>query len=148
MRIFLSNLIDRKPPWTIVAQDSKGQLFKNSPSLWLKGVWDPRLSFCVLFLTPIAMTIRVCPGAFGLELGRPNRNQATTEIYPKCWFYTGFISMSNWHQSTFLHWCWHWRAFSLHRRKARAILAFQHCIRFLNVMTALISKPIKHTQVL
>ena len=29
MRIFLSDLIE-KPPWTIITQDSKGQLLKNN----------------------------------------------------------------------------------------------------------------------
>ena len=56
---------------------------KKSPSLWLKGVWDPELSSYVLFLTPIAMTIRVCPGAFGLELCPANRTQAASEIDQK-----------------------------------------------------------------
>ena len=41
------------------------------------------LSLGVGILTPIAMTIRVCPGAFGLELCRPNLPQATPEIYQK-----------------------------------------------------------------
>ena len=52
---------------------------KFAGPLWPKGVWDPGLSF--VFLIPIAMTIRVLPGAFGLELCPPNRNQATPQIY-------------------------------------------------------------------
>ena len=55
---------------------------KNLPSLWLKGVWDPQLS--VEFLTPIAITIKVCPGAFGLERCRANRCQATPENHQTC----------------------------------------------------------------
>ena len=63
------------------------------------------LSLGVGILTPIAMAIRVLPGAFGLELCRPNRCQATHENHQNHWFPTGFISVFARHRLTFLHWC-------------------------------------------
>ena len=57
-----------------------------------QSVWDPQLSF--VFLTPIAMAIRILPGAFGLELCPLNRNQPTLTFYQRHWFYRGFISIS------------------------------------------------------
>ena len=49
-----------------------------SPGLWPKGVRDPLLRCC--FLIPIAMTIRVLPGAFCLEPCPLNRCQTTHEF--------------------------------------------------------------------
>ena len=38
-------------------------------------------SLSVGVLKPITMTIRICPGAFGVELCPVNRNQEAPEIY-------------------------------------------------------------------
>ena len=51
-------------------------------------------------------------------------------------FYTCVIRISAWHRSAFLYWSWHWRAISLHRRKARAILASSHGEWFQCLMTS------------
>ena len=66
--------------WRGMSNDKREQIARPMA----QSVWEPQLSF--VFVTPIAMTIRVLPGAFGLELCRANLPQATLEMNQHVWF--------------------------------------------------------------
>ena len=67
------------PPVACLLLPIAHALIINSPGPWPQGVWDQELSF--VLLNSIAMTIKVLPGAFGLELCPANRCQTTPQIY-------------------------------------------------------------------
>ena len=94
-----------------------------------QSVWDPELSF--VCLKPIAMAIRILPGALGLELCRVNRNQATLKFDQNHWFYIGCISVCGWHRSIFLGLGFRVLLFLVEPARARAIMAWQQGLRFL-----------------
>ena len=71
------------------------------------------------------MTIRILPGAFGLELCLVNRFQATDEMNQHHWFYTDVINMSDYHRLGFLGLGFRVLLVSLEPASARAIMAFQ-----------------------
>ena len=112
----------------------------NSPGLWPTGVRDPRLWW--LFWLPIGMAIRVCRGAFGLELCPARTWQATSRIIQKWWFRMGFTIRRArlWLANSHLVSCA--PRVSLQPARAIAIMACQQCLRFWCSRNNVIWKPL------
>ena len=100
------------------------------------------------------MTVRVLPGAFGLEFCPLNRNKANLEMSQNPLFYNGRIGISAWQRSALLGLGVRVLLFSLKPASARAIMAFQQGLRvvcsmnnaicmFHSIIIGFISKSLK-----